>query len=237
MIHREARRAMARLRQVSPLVVAGALVCSAPAWGKGPVEPVDPAGEEDPAASFGPAPLIEIKTPPADMGAVEFDPEATGLIKTETFEVPTEEEVQEAESAEGDEEAAPLKLKGKYQGIVPGSRDTLPEHRRFLKSRRAYVTWVGFQPRGNGRVFLRVNRPVAFNLVQTTATEYHLDLQGARLAHPNERRRLDTSHFDGVVKEVKARNIRHGVRLTVSLKKPAVPLVRQQGDYVYVDFR
>ncbi len=186
-----------------------------------------PRAQDGPA--LGQSPLIEISTPPPEAGAVEFDPGATGLIRTDTFEV--------APEPEGAASGAPeLHLDGPYQGIVPGRTDSIPERRRLETSKRPLLTWVGFRPTGNGVVFLQLSQPVAFNIAQVASTEYVLDLQGARLATRAEGRRLDTSPFPGGFASVQARNHRGvGVRVTLKLKRSVRPKIRQEPGYVFVE--
>ena len=184
---------------------------------------------ESSGPALGQLPSIEITTPPPEAGAVEFHAASTGLIRIDTFEIPTDSEPGRGEVSEYD-------LKRPYQGVVPGRRDDLPTFRRFRRAKRPYLTWMGFQPKGNGRVFLHLTKPVTFNIAQVAADEFHIDLQKARLAFRNVGRRIDTSRFPGKVASLRARNMgRHGVRVMMKLREPARPTIRQQGSYIFVD--
>lgn len=192
-------------------------------------EPSASAGAAEYGGGAGAAPTLDVATPPPEAGAVEFDSGGTGLIRTEVFG----EGVGEADPGAG---SPALRLEGPYGGIVPGRKDELPRFRRFRRSDRPWVTWIGFQPVGGGRVFLQVTKAVAFNFVQVGETEIHVDLQGARLAFPNTQRLLDTSKFPGAFEQVQARNLPGGgVRVLVRLRRPGRPVVRQQSGYVFIE--
>jgi hypothetical protein len=172
---------------------------------------------------------IEISTPPPEQGAVEFtESGSTGLVRTDTFEV-SAEEMQATVGSEGSSEGAI------YQGVVPGVRDELPDFARFQRAKHPYVTWVGFQPTGNGRVFVRITQPTTFNLLQVKEDLYYLEIQGARLAFRSTKRPIDASFFPGNIASVHALNQGRNVRVAIKLKKAAQPGIRQHGSYLYVD--
>lgn len=190
-----------------------------------PAMPIPMAASAAPSTDGSAGRSIDLATPPPELGAAEFDPSATGLIRTGTFEMP-------AEQPEG---ATVEILSTAYQGVVPGQRDALPTFQPFTRAHRPYVTWVGFQQVGGGRVFVQLTQPAPFNLVQLRADEYRLEIQGARFAFRNAARRLDVSYFPGNVASVESRHRGNGVHVLIKLKKPGTPSVRQQREYLYVD--
>ncbi len=227
----EGRKRMALLwRFLGPLVIGplvGAMAVPASAGAQTP-EAAGEAAEYD-SGGAGAAPALDVTTPPPEAGAVEFDAAGTGLIRTEVFG-------QDGAAGSADTDRPTLQLDAPYGGIVPGRRDELPRFRRFRRSKRPWVTWIGFQPLGGGRVFLQVTKRVAFNFVQVSDQEIHVDLQGARLAFPNTQRRLDMSKFPGAFEVVQARNMPGmGVRVIVRLRRPGRPVVRQQSGYVFIE--
>ena len=105
------------------------------------------------------------------------------------------------EDQEPEERAPPADAPaGKYQGVAPGHSS---EGRRPRRGRTPTVTWLGFQPQPGGaaRVFVQLDR----ELVHPQKIEggaVVISLTGARVAHSNSRRFLDTRFFDTPVDRV-----------------------------------
>ncbi len=88
-----------------------------------------------------------------------------------------------------------------YQGAAPGDGPTAgrkPHH-----GRTPMVTWLGFQPQqgGGARVFVQLDREVPHAQLVHEGTLI-VSLTGARAAHHNNRRFLDTRFFDTTVERV-----------------------------------
>ena len=120
---------------------------------------------------------------------------------------------------------------GKYQGVAPG--EGAPDGRKPPRhGRTPTVTWLGFQPQpgGGARVFVQLDREVA-HPQEVVDGALVVSLVGARVAHSNSRRFLDTRFFDTAVERVaiepvrrKARGARPsggGLELIIRFKDPA----------------
>lgn len=128
---------------------------------------------------------------------------------------------------------------GPYLGIQPGVRDAAPG-KVDVKSRGAVrvVTWVGFQMQGpGGRVFLQTTEPAVYNLVPSAADEVVLELTDTRLQSVNDGRKLETGYFPTAVAWVDADQLKSTLRLTVKLREVVGYDLRQEGNYLILDFR
>jgi hypothetical protein len=119
-----------------------------------------------------------------------------------------------------------------YQGVAPGQG--APDGRKRRHGRTPLVTWLGFQPLPGGaaRVFVQLDREVP-HPQQIEGGALVIALEGARVAHSNTRRFLDTRFFATAVERVAIEEARrrpgtrrrapHGLELIVRFKSPAVP--------------
>jgi hypothetical protein len=114
-----------------------------------------------------------------------------------------------------------------YQGVAPG--EGAAEARKPRRGRTPMVTWLGFQPRpdGGARVFVQLDREMAHpqQIVDGTLV---IALAGARVAHTNSRRFLDTRFFDTAVERISIESARRrprsrgkGLELVIRFKDPA----------------
>ncbi len=142
-----------------------------------------------------------------------------------------QEEEAPSEDSEPSEDAAPppdRSHEGTYQGVAP---DGAPVGRKPRPGRTPKVTWLGFQPQADGsaRVFVQLDRDVAHpqQVVEGTLV---ISLAGARVAHSNSRRALDTRFFDTAIDRVAiepakrrsgSRRAARGLELVIRFKKPA----------------
>lgn len=136
-----------------------------------------------------------------------------------------------SEDSEPPEDAAPPERsrEGAYQGVAPG--DGAPVGRKPRPGRTPKVTWLGFQPNAEGgaRVFVQLDREVA-HPQQVVDGVLVISLAGARVAHSNSRRALDTRFFDTAVERVAiepakrrpgSKRAGRGLELVIRFKKPA----------------
>ncbi len=119
-----------------------------------------------------------------------------------------------------------------YQGVAPGHG--APVGRRPRHGRTPLVTWLGFQPLPGGaaRIFVQIDREVP-TAQQIQAGALVISLEGARAAHSNMRRFLDTRFFPTSVERVALEPARRrpgtrrrapqGLELIVRFKGPAAP--------------
>ena len=143
----------------------------------------------------------------------------------------------------GAEETTPqpqLKRVGPYMGVAPGSNDQAPGKSalRSIGTTRV-VSWVGFQMMGaGGRVFVQGTEPLEFDIVSTGQGQIVVDLANSYLHSNNDGRRLDTGWFPTAVLWVEARQLAGRVtRVTIRLREDVGYDVRQQGNYLFFDFR
>jgi hypothetical protein len=129
---------------------------------------------------------------------------------------------------------------GPYLGVAPGSRDTAPGKTK-IRSRGAvrYVTWIGFQMVGQGgRVFIQSTEPPVYNLVPGGADEVIVELLDSRLHSTNDARKLETGLFPTAILSVDAdQHSRNVTRVTIKLREVVGYDLRQEGNYLFLDFR
>ncbi len=134
----------------------------------------------------------------------------------------------------------PTTRTGPYLGVQPGMKDTAPGKSK-VRSRGAIrvVTWVGFQMAGQGgRVFLQSTEPPEYTIIPGEANQVILELSDARLHSRNDGRPLETGWFPTAVSRVDARQLRgNRVRVTVDLREVVGYDLRQEGNYLFLDFR
>lgn len=142
-----------------------------------------------------------------------------------------EDEDARSEGSEPSEDGPPpdANRDGTYQGVAPG--DGAPVGRKPRPGRTPKVTWLGFQPKpdGGARVFVQLDREVA-HPQQVVDGALVISLAGARVAHSNSRRALDTRFFDTAIDRVAieparrrpgSRRAARGLELVIRFKKPA----------------
>ncbi|MFN3201791.1 MAG: AMIN domain-containing protein [Bradymonadia bacterium] len=134
---------------------------------------------------------------------------------------------------------AQKKVRKPYRGINPGVTDTVYGKTNRTTRRTTLVTWVGFRMEGDqGRVFIQTNQPSQYTLAPGARDEVIVDLENSRLQSRNDGRSLDTSAFPTSVLSVKARQVsRRTTRVTIKLRTPGPYDMRQQGNYLFLDFR
>ena len=129
---------------------------------------------------------------------------------------------------------------GPYLGVAPGARDTAPGKTK-VRSRGAvrYVTWVGFQMVGQGgRVFIQSTEPPVYNLVPGASDEVIVELLDSRLHSTNDARKLETGWFPTAILSVDAdQHKRNITRVTIKLREVVGYDLRQEGNYLFLDFR
>ena len=128
---------------------------------------------------------------------------------------------------------------GPYLGIQPGLRDSAPG-KVDVKSKGAVrvATWIGFQMQGGGgRVFIQTTEPAVYNLLPSAADEVVVELTDTRLQTRNDGRPLDTTFFPTAVAWVDADQQKATTRVTVKLREVVGYDLRQEGNYLVMDFR
>ena len=144
-----------------------------------------------------------------------------------------------ANAIEDKESAKVAARNGPYLGVQPGVRDNAPG-KIDVRSRGAVrvVTWVGFQMQGaGGRVFLQTTEPAVYNLVPSAADEVVLELADTRLQSHNDGRKLETGFFPTAVAWVDADQVKRTTRVVVKLREVVGYDLRQEGNYLILDFR
>ncbi|MCA9541741.1 MAG: AMIN domain-containing protein [Myxococcales bacterium] len=146
-----------------------------------------------------------------------------------------------AMAADGDEAKAPVMLRtGPYLGVQPGAKDVAPG-KATVRSRGAIrvVTWVGFQMAGQGgRVFIQGTEPPEYDIVAGEPDEVVIELRSSRLHSTNDGRKLDTGWFPTAVLWVQARQLKGNVvRVTIKMRETVGYDLRQEGNYLFLDFR
>ena len=142
--------------------------------------------------------------------------------------------------AQSPTEATDVTRVGPYLGVQPGAQDQAPgKYQLRSKGALQTVTWVGFQMAGQGgRVFVQTTEPALYEIVPGDPNEVVLELRNARIHSKNDTRLLETGWFPTAVTSVKA-NQKKGsvVRVTIKLREIVGYDLRQEGNYVFLDFR
>lgn len=129
---------------------------------------------------------------------------------------------------------------GPYLGVQPGMQD-VPPHAARARSRGAIrkITWVGFQMAGQGgRVFIQATEPPEYSIVPGAPDEVVLELSKSRLHSRNDARKLETGWFPTAVASVDANQLRgNKVRVSIKLREVVGYDLRQEGNYLFLDFR
>lgn len=129
---------------------------------------------------------------------------------------------------------------GPYLGVQPGMQDVVP-HAAKARSRGAIrqVTWVGFQMAGQGgRVFIQATEPPEYSIVPGDPNEVVLELTQSRLHSRNDGRPLETGWFPTAVASIDANQLRgNKVRVAIKLREVVGYDLRQEGNYLFLDFR
>lgn len=130
-----------------------------------------------------------------------------------------------------------------YGGVVPGHRDwqlwAKRRQKRAERTSRNRLSWVGFINRGaqGNRVFIQTVLPSRFTvqeLAQGGVIEVILD--NTSVPRRNERRPLDTRYWPTVVMTAQARARKRQTVVTITLQRPVEYQVRQEGEFIYIDF-
>ncbi len=127
---------------------------------------------------------------------------------------------------------------GPYLGIQPGVRDIAPG-KIDVKGKGALrvLTWVGFQMLGGGRVFVQTTEAPVYTLMPSASDEVVLELTDTRLQSRNDARKLETGWFPTAVLWVKADQTKNVTRVTIKLREIVGYDLRQEGNYLMLDFR
>ena len=128
---------------------------------------------------------------------------------------------------------------GPYLGIQPGLRDVAPntELRGTSESTNA-LTWVGFDMSSpGGRVFIQTAQTSQYEVLPTADDEVIIELKNCALNWKNDGHHLDTSWFPTAVKQVQAKaKGKASVLIRIQLKASGNYDLRQEGNYIFVDF-
>lgn len=141
--------------------------------------------------------------------------------------------------ADGAPPPAAATRSGPYLGVQPGLKDVAPG-KENVKARGALrvLTWVGFQMQGpGGRVFIQTSEPAVYSIVASDPNEVVLEFPDTRVQSSNDARALDTTWFPTAVASVEARAAKGLARVVVRLRDVVGYDLRQEGNYLYLDFR
>ncbi len=128
---------------------------------------------------------------------------------------------------------------GPYLGIQPGLRDVAPNTKlRGSTEATNALTWVGFDMSSpGGRVFIQTAQTSRYEVLPTEDTEVIIELENCTLNWKNDGHHLDTSWFPSTVKHVQAKaKGKSGVQIRIQLKSSGNYDLRQEGNYIFVDF-
>jgi hypothetical protein len=124
----------------------------------------------------------------------------------------------------------------RYKGVIPKIRDHLGKKAPPRNTRFTHITWVGFQQRQLfSRVFVQTNRLTHFTLHKPDPLHIVVTFDNARVPRRNDRRIINTSAFRSVVKKIQATRRGKQTRVTITLRKRAGYLYKQEGNYVFID--
>lgn len=135
---------------------------------------------------------------------------------------------------------SPTPRTGPYLGVQPGEKDVAPGKVRVAsKGGMRVLSWVGFQMVGaGGRVFIQTNEAPVYEVVPSGPDQVVIDLPSTKLHRRNDGRPLQTAYFPTAVTRVNAdRKGRDKVRVTIDLREQVGYDLRQEGNYLILDFR
>ena len=126
----------------------------------------------------------------------------------------------------------------KYRGIIPGIRNTHSARLDLKRSKKNYITWVGFQPMAAiSRLFFKLSSPEpTFHVNRIDAYSVEILFPKGKIPNHNTIRPLITRNFGGPIDRVLGKRTKRGIRYLVKLKQPANYLFRIYGPFLYVDF-
>ena len=126
----------------------------------------------------------------------------------------------------------------KYQGIIPGIRNTHSARLDLKRRKKNYITWVGFQPMAAiSRLFFKLSSPEpTFHVNRIDAYTVEILFPKGKISSQNMIRPLITRNFGGPIDRVLGKRTKRGIRYLVKLKQPANYLFRIYGPFLYVDF-
>lgn len=128
---------------------------------------------------------------------------------------------------------------GPYLGIQPGLRDVAPNTKlRSTTEAENALTWIGFDMSSpGGRVFIQTAQTSQYEVMPTEDNEVVIELKNCALNWKNDGHHLDTSWFPSAVKHVQAKALgKSGVLIRIQLKGSGNYDLRQEGNYIFVDF-
>lgn len=131
-----------------------------------------------------------------------------------------------------------------YRGIIPGVRDwhLLPRRLRDAaaknpKRHRNRMTWLGFSQSEKGStVWFQTIKQAAYSVRDAEDGNVVVTLLGTKIPRSNERRAVDTSYWPSAVSRVDAGRSGGNAVIVISLHESASYAVRQEGEFLYVDF-
>lgn len=137
-----------------------------------------------------------------------------------------------------------LTLDQLYRGVIPGTRDKVAHLSRASESgadanKPNMLTWLGFRPTDkHTRVFFQTARKADYHIRRKQDPPVvEIIIKNTQISASNFSRFIDTSYFKRNVKRVEAKKTDSTtVELTIELDKFEQPTVRQEGNYVYLDF-
>ncbi|MDD5307875.1 MAG: hypothetical protein PHU25_11195 [Deltaproteobacteria bacterium] len=138
--------------------------------------------------------------------------------------------------------AAPLVLVQSYQGVVPGSGNTLPRVAELKGKPGIWVTWPGFIMRADGgsRIFLQTTGALSYERTDKNK-KIVLRFYDTKIYLSNNQNPLVTSHFNCPVNRAYLKKTRKYVELVLEMRAAEAPAITQEKDadgytYFFVDF-
>jgi hypothetical protein len=138
--------------------------------------------------------------------------------------------------------AAPLVLVQSYQGVVPGSGNTLPRVQELKGKPGTWVTWPGFSMRADGgsRIFLQTTAALSYERKDQNK-KIVLRFYETSIFLSNNQNPLVTSHFNTPVNRAYLKKSRKYIELVLEMRAAEAPAITQAQDadgytYFFVDF-
>ncbi len=129
-----------------------------------------------------------------------------------------------------------------YDGVTPGSGNTLPKIEELKGKEGTWVTWPGFLMRDElgSRFFIQSTVPLEFTVV-TKKNKITIQIKNAKVFLRNNSNPLVTTHFNTPVKRAYLKRRGKNVDVVLEMKTEVIPTVTQSavGDgyhYMFIDF-
>ena len=136
----------------------------------------------------------------------------------------------------------PKKVQKPYEGVTPGTGNSLPRVEELRNQAGTWVTWPGFTKvkDGGSQVFIQTTVSVVYEVIEKKRV-ITIKLKDAEVYLSNNRNPLVTTHINTPLKRAYLKKRKRDVSLVLELKQKSTFEISQRHDrdgyhYLFVDF-